>query len=99
VFAPELRDELLDAAKDVKAKVLREDETTMDLGTTLYLILGTAAATAVAQGIASYLTRKGARIKIARKTKKDGSGELEILADGVAGDDLARIAQALQADS
>src|SRR5262249_41262639 len=93
-----LCDELVRISPDIHASRKKDDQTTQDFGATLLLILGTPAVVAVAtygvapaikslaEGIASYLKRNHAKITI--------SADGEVIADGVSGNDAARIAEA-----
>lgn len=53
----ELKDFLLDATTDVEVEQQRDNLSSMDLGTTLSLILGTPAVIAVARALGNWLTR------------------------------------------
>jgi hypothetical protein len=94
-----LREDILDAVPDLHVDIEKDDETTLDFGTVLVLVLGTPAAiaiakgtapaiTAIAKGIADYLRRDRATIAIE-------CGDGKIIATGISGDDAARIAEAL----
>lgn len=84
--ARKLRQELLAASPDISVAVEKDDPTNQDFGATLILILGTPAIIAIANGIASYLKRERAKITISANGK--------IVAEGISGDDAARIAEA-----
>jgi hypothetical protein len=84
--AAELADELTrDIVGIEKADPTRNREDTQDFGPTLVLVLGTAAATAVARGIQSYLARKG----VSAELRKDGTVKLSNLRS----EDVATIAK------
>lgn len=82
-----LRRELLDVSADVRVDIQKEDPTNQDFGATLVLVLGTPAIIAVSKGIANYLSRDRAKISIEANGK--------IVAEGVSGDDAARIVEAI----
>lgn len=69
-LASTLAEVLRDVDRSVVVDRQRERPDTQDLGATLVVLLGTAAATAVAKGIGSWLARNsGARIEIRRGDK------------------------------
>jgi len=85
---------LADALRDVDANIgvdrQRARQDTQDFGATLAVMMGTAAATALAKGIAAWLARNsGAQIEIHRK------GEMVLKATHLDSKDVARIAQAI----
>lgn len=82
-----LRRDLLDASPDVRVEIEKDDPSNQDFGATLILVLGTPAILAIAKGIANYLSRDRAKITIEANGK--------IIAEGVSGDDAARIAEAM----
>lgn len=89
-FARTLAEALRDADPNVLVDRQRERPDTQDFGATLAVILGTAAATAVAKGIGVWLARNsGARIEIRRK------GEVVLAATHLDSRDVSRIAEAL----
>jgi hypothetical protein len=89
-LASSLADALQDMDPNIVVDRQRERADTQDFGATLAVILGTAAVTAVAKGIAAWLARNsGARIEIRRK------GELVLLATHLDSQDVSRIAEAL----
>ena len=89
-LASSLADALQDMDPNIVVDRQRERADTQDFGATLAVILGTAAVTAVAKGIAAWLARNsGARIEIRRK------GELVLLATHLDSHDVSRIAEAL----
>lgn len=90
--AAKLKTELLDLKHDLGSdlgsiNLVKDDESTMDFGTTLVLALGTPAIVAVAGGIAVYLMRTGTKIRI-----KKG----DVLMENVTGEDAAKIVDALR---
>jgi hypothetical protein len=84
-----LRKDLLEKSRDVQVGIRKDDSTTQDFGTTLVLVLGTSAVTAIAKGIADYLRRNRGRIVI----EADG----KVIAENISGEDAARIAEAMSA--
>jgi hypothetical protein len=86
IKAKKLRQELLDVSPDVSVSLAKDDPANQDFGGTLVLVLGTPAVIAVANGIAAYLKRDRAKIRIS----KGG----EVVAEGISGEDAARIAEA-----
>jgi len=86
IKAAKLRRELLDVSPEVSVSLAKDDPTSQDFGATLILVLGTPAILAVANGIASYIARDRAKIVISENGK--------VVAEGVSGDDAARIAEA-----
>lgn len=91
VHAQKLADDLKDTDRDLKVEIRKEAADTQDFGATLVLILGTAAATKVASGIARWIARhSGARVML--KTK-DGTELLIENSDSAA---AAKIAAALR---
>lgn len=86
-YAADLGASLRDLERDVVVEQRRERSDSQDFGATLAIILGTASATALANGIASWLMRhSGARIQI----NKQGS----VIATNLDSRDAAKIAQA-----
>lgn len=83
----ELSEYILDASSDVEVKISKDDQTTMDFGATLVLILGAPAVVAVAKGISVYLSRAGGTVSI--------SAEGAIETKNISGDDVAKIVAAL----
>jgi hypothetical protein len=91
-LASTLADVLRDADPNILVDRQRERLDTQDFGATLAVILGTAAVTAVAKGIAAWLARNsGAQIEIKRK------GEVVLRATHLDSKDVPRIAEALSA--
>jgi hypothetical protein len=86
IKAGKLRRELVGISPDVSVSLTKDDAANMDFGTTLVLVLGTPAAIAIANGIASYLLRDRAKITIWSNGK--------VVAEGISGEDAARIAEA-----
>src|ERR1700724_1882840 len=69
-FAGDLAEALCDVDPSITVNRQREISDSQDFGSSLLVVLGTAAATAVAKGIAAWVARKsGARIEIRRKGK------------------------------
>jgi hypothetical protein len=91
-FAGTLADTLRDLDPSIEVKRLRERGDTQDLGASLAVILGTAAATALAKGIASWLARNsGVKIEIRRE------GQLVMTASHMDSADVPKLAAALRA--
>jgi hypothetical protein len=89
-LASTLADALRDADRNILVDRQRERPDTQDFGATLAVILGTAAATALAKGVAAWLARNsGVRIEIRR------NGKLVLLANHLDSKDVPRIAEAL----
>jgi Effector Associated Constant Component 1 len=89
-FASSLMDTLRDVSSDITLSRHRERAEAQDFGSTLSLILGTAAVTAVAKGIAAWLARNsGATIEIRRQ------GAVVLVATHLDSKDVSRIVQAL----
>jgi hypothetical protein len=82
----ELRSDLLEISPDFRPEIVQEDPSHQDFGATLVLVLGTTAVTAVAKGIAAYLSRARGTITI----EADG----KVVATGITGSDAAKIAEA-----
>jgi len=73
-YAESLLRTLRDVDPAVRAERARTREDTQDFGASLVVVLGTAAATAVAKGIASWMARNsGARIEITADGKVIGT--------------------------
>lgn len=89
-FASTLAETLRDVDPSIKVDRLRERADTQDLGATLALVLGTAAATEIAKGIRAWLARNsGARIEIRR------NDEVVLVASYLDSKDAPQIAEAL----
>jgi hypothetical protein len=89
-LAGTLADALRDVDPTIVAQRKRERPDTQDFGASLAVVLGTAAVTAVAKGIAAWLSRNsGARVEIRSK------GEVVLVASGLDSKDVPRIAEAL----
>lgn len=89
-LASTLADTLRDVDPTITVDRQRERSDTQDFGATLAVMLGTAAATAVAKGIGAWLARNsGARIEIRRK------GKVVLVASHLDSKDVPRIAEAL----
>ncbi|HEY1984793.1 MAG TPA: hypothetical protein VGG85_05260 [Terracidiphilus sp.] len=90
--ANRLADDLVRAIRKtdrhVTAERRRDRSDTLDGGTTLAIILGTASVTAIARGIEAWLARQGTRIQI----NKDGT----VIATNLDSRDAARIAEAFK---
>jgi len=72
VYAENLAGEIRDIDESVQVKKRRTNSEAMDFGASLVIILGSASASAIASGIASWMTRhSGVRLEIRNK-----SGEL-----------------------
>lgn len=82
-----LRQEILDNVRDVRVEIEKDNASTQDFGATLVLVLGTPAVVVLARGIANYLNRDRAKIRI----EVDGT----LIAEGISGKDAARIAEAM----
>jgi hypothetical protein len=86
-YATDLAMNLRDVSDDVKVEQRRTRADTQDFGATLVIVLGTASATAIANGVASWLMRhSGARIEISRHGA--------VVATNLDSRDAARIAEA-----
>jgi hypothetical protein len=86
-YASDLMDFLADAGVHTERR--RERDDAQDFGSTLVLVLGTTAASALARGLAVWLQRNsGARITV---RKADG----DLIAEGLDSKDVARVVQAL----
>jgi len=85
--AQQLRDAILNSSPDVTAEIVKDDQSTQDLGTTIVLILGSSSVIAVAKGIANYLSRDRASITI---ETKDG----KVVGTNISGEDAARMVEA-----
>lgn len=88
-YAEELRSNLLDAAPDIQAERHRDDNSTMDFGATLVLILGAPATIAAANAIKKWVSRNNqAKLEL---TTKDGT----VLLKNVESKHVAEIVKAL----
>jgi hypothetical protein len=86
-YAQELADRIRRTDPDVSVQRVKRDQSTLDLGVTLELIVSSGSALAIAEGIRSWLSkRQGAKISI--KTTKG-----EILAAGVTSADTIRLTE------
>lgn len=84
-----LADALLRSDPNIIVDRQRESGETQDFGATIGVILGTAAATTVARGIAAWLARNsGAKIEIRR------GGKVVLTATHITSKDIPRIAEA-----
>lgn len=91
IKARNLRYAILEAVPEMQVSVLKENEGTQDFGTTLVLVLGTQAVIELCKGIAGYLSRDRGRITIEANGK--------VVAEGLSGNDAARIAEAFNKKS
>ncbi|MEZ5831945.1 MAG: hypothetical protein R3D05_12265 [Dongiaceae bacterium] len=90
--ASELRCHLLRVAgAGATIEIVRDDEETMDFGSTLVLVLGTGAAIAVAEGIRDFIAKWGDSIVI-----ETAGGKVIARGDSASGIDAAAVAAALQ---
>ncbi len=84
---PDLIDKIVETSEDARPIRVKENPDTMDLGATLSLIVTSAAATALAHGIALWLARhKTATLKISTN-----AGD-EIVATGLTSKDATKLA-------
>jgi Effector Associated Constant Component 1 len=89
-LAGTLANHLRDVDPGIIVERQRDRPDTQDFGATLSLVIGTAAATALARGIAAWLARNsGARIEIRRKDK------VILVATHLDSRDVPRIAEAI----
>lgn len=92
-FASTLAETLRDVDPSIIVDRQRERPDTQDFGASLAVMMGTAAATAVARGITAWLARNsGARIEIRRK------GKIVLVATHLDSKDIPRIAEALSSE-
>jgi hypothetical protein len=90
-YAGSLADTLRDLDPDIQVERLRERADTQDFGATLAVILGTAAVTELAKGLASWLARNsGAKIEIRKK------GKVVVTATHLDSADVPKLAEALR---
>lgn len=88
-LAGNLATSLSDIDESIVVDRQRELKDSQDLGATLAIMMGTAAATALAKGIATWMARNsGAQIEIRRK------GKLVLRANNLDSKDIPRIAEA-----
>lgn len=86
-YAASLATAIRESTRGVQVEQRRDRPDTQDFGATLAVILGTASATAVANGVAMWLARhSGAKIQI--------SADQTIIASNLDSQDAARIAEA-----
>jgi hypothetical protein len=84
-LAQGLVEHLRSQASDCRAELRREDPSTMDAGTLVYLIVGTPAVLALARGIASYITKRATTITLEKDGRAYASGDgVEHLAAAIA---------------
>ena len=93
-LAGSLADALRDADPSVIVDRLRERTDTQDFGASLAVILGSAAVTAVAKGIAGWMARSSAGVVIEIRRKDT----VLLVATQVQSGDVSRIAKALSAE-
>lgn len=92
-LAGTLAEALRDVDRGIAVDRQRDHFDTQDLGASLAVMLGTAAATAVAKGLCAWLARNsGVRIEIRRK------GELVLVATNLDSKDVPRIVEALSSE-
>lgn len=65
-----LRDEVLDASKDIKGEIRKDDPSTQDFGATLVLVLGAPAVVVLAKAVKEYLGRDRAGTLIIEENGK-----------------------------
>jgi len=88
-YAADLKEFLADLDPALQLERRRERPDAQDFGSTLVLVLGTTAVTALAHGVASWLRRNsGAKITVRKSTG-------ELVAEGLDSRDAARIVEAL----
>jgi hypothetical protein len=89
-LASSLAETLRDISPSISVQRVRENSATQDFGASLAVMLGTAAATAVAKGIAAWAARNsGAKIEIRR------NGELILIASHLNSGDVPKIVKAI----
>lgn len=88
-WASELKEYLLDATSDVKVEQKRDNPYSQDFGTTLVLILGTSAVTAVATALGNWL-KLHRQVGITIKTPQG-----EIVATNLTNKDALKLAELL----
>jgi Effector Associated Constant Component 1 len=89
-FAGSLADALRDVDRGIVVDRQRERPDTQDFGASLAVVLGTAAATAVAKGIAGWMARNsGVQIEIRRH------GQIVMVASHLDSKDVPRIVEAI----
>jgi hypothetical protein len=89
-FAGTLADALRDVDPSIVVDRQRERPETQDFGATLAVVLGTAAITAVAKGMAAWLAKNsGSRLEVKR------NGKIVLVATHLDSNDVPRIVEAL----
>lgn len=88
VLADDLRKELMRTAPALAFDKQRDDESAQDFGATIAVIITSAAATAIAKGIANFIAKRGTRVKLR-------IGDASFDATGIEGDDAAAIVKAI----
>jgi len=73
VHAASLADQLRDVDRSIQVERVKQRPDTMDFGATLVLVLGTAAATEIAKGIAQWIARHKTKVQLTT-----GAGTLTI---------------------
>ena len=63
-FASSLSGQLKDVDRSIRVETMKDRPDTMDFGTTLVLVLGTAAVTEVAKGIAQWMARHKTKVEL-----------------------------------
>jgi len=91
-FAGSLSETLREVDATIHVERVRERPDTQDFGASLAVMLGTAAATALAKGIASWLARNsGARLEIRRE------GQIVMTASHLDSADVPKLVESLRA--
>jgi hypothetical protein len=88
IFAEELRKELRRLDPNLTVDKQRDTEAAQDFGATLAVIITSAAATALAKGIANFISKRGTKISI-----RLGTNQIE--ATGIESKDLAALMTAI----
>jgi hypothetical protein len=89
IFTKELEAVLLGSSPDVNVVRIKTNQLKMDLGATIGIVVASAAATALANGVADWLRmRNNARLRI-----RDKRRNLEV--DGLSGKDITRVLKIL----
>lgn len=68
-FASSLSDRLKNVDPSVQVELVKQGSGTMDFGTTVVLVLGTAAATEIAKGIAQWIARHKTKVQLTTNTE------------------------------
>lgn len=89
IFARELEAVLLSSSPEVNVVRIKTNQLTMDLGATIGIVFASAAATALANGVADWLRmRNNAHLRI-----RDKLNDIEV--GGLSGKDIARVLKIL----